>query len=621
MTGRVLSIDIDQLTTKVVEIDFKAKEPHIYAAFQFETPEGMLEDGTIKTDDNFVNRFREEIKERKIRTKRVVFTIPSARIAQREITIPAVKDKKIENVLQANAPEYFPVDLKQYQLIHRIMERDPEKKEIKLSVVAVPNELLSAYRSLANACGMTIADVDYEGHSIFNCMNMEAQGGFAVSLKVDERNSILTIIDQDNIAQQRTISYGLGEIIELLQDSGEFGDDLSVEKALKILETKRWIHKTLDYRVKTPSFLEKMMLPGDEIGSKDKQEMLKDEATDSLQMLVSNVARALSYYTSKNQNAIITGITLMGVGTRCRGLAELLTSELNVPVRPLTEVKGVTVESFDNKGEFDLALNVLPIGSAISPMNLTIGKMSFNGKEGNHEFASTNLAAGFCLVCLIISAALCLTIKIQNRNLINEKETLQAQIDSMQEAKVAYDNYMATKAKYEDISQLKTITSTPLDQLLKFISNLENKMPGNVQVSVMSATPTEFVINVSTNVKYTAVDVLVMLRKCDPLIDFTVDSVSEAVDENNQAHEEFTVTCILKGMQEEGNVDANGNPASETNQQSDAAGSTDEAGSTDTAASTDTSAAADTEGSTDTAGATDEGSTAEAGTETSTEAQ
>ena len=45
----------------------------------------------------------------------------------------------------------FPVDLSQYKLVHQIIEKidRPEEKKLRLSVIAVPNDLILSYGALA----------------------------------------------------------------------------------------------------------------------------------------------------------------------------------------------------------------------------------------------------------------------------------------------------------------------------------------------------------------------------------------------------------------------------------------------------------------------------------------
>ena len=46
--SKVLSIELGFSLVRVLEIDYKAKKPKIYANFEFKTPENVLEDGFIK---------------------------------------------------------------------------------------------------------------------------------------------------------------------------------------------------------------------------------------------------------------------------------------------------------------------------------------------------------------------------------------------------------------------------------------------------------------------------------------------------------------------------------------------------------------------------------------------
>ena len=57
MAERVLSIEMGSSLTKVIETDLGAKSPKIYNSFVVVTPEGMLKDGIVDTDDEFVNTF------------------------------------------------------------------------------------------------------------------------------------------------------------------------------------------------------------------------------------------------------------------------------------------------------------------------------------------------------------------------------------------------------------------------------------------------------------------------------------------------------------------------------------------------------------------------------------
>ena len=113
MANRVLGIEIGENLTRVVEIDYKAKNSKIYNMFGFPTPPGMIDDGVVQPDGMFRSILYSKLKEKKISTKKAVFVLNSARIASRDIELPLVKEKQLKEMIAMNASDYFPVDLSQ----------------------------------------------------------------------------------------------------------------------------------------------------------------------------------------------------------------------------------------------------------------------------------------------------------------------------------------------------------------------------------------------------------------------------------------------------------------------------------------------------------------------------
>ena len=91
MANRVLGIEIGENLTRVVEIDYNAKNSKIYNMFGFPTPPGMIDDGVVQPDGMFRSILYSKLKEKKISTKKAVFVLNSARIASRDIELPLVK--------------------------------------------------------------------------------------------------------------------------------------------------------------------------------------------------------------------------------------------------------------------------------------------------------------------------------------------------------------------------------------------------------------------------------------------------------------------------------------------------------------------------------------------------
>ena len=167
MANRVLCIEIGNRMTHVVETDFKVKEPKIYKSFSFQTPDNLFKEETLADVLPFKERLDAGLEEHKIKTRKAVFVLASSRIASRDVVIPHVKENRIRTLLYANSAEYFPVDLEKYQLSYRLLDEVEEEGEqkYKLMVLAVPNEMIDAYKSLAKVCLLTLVDLDYIGNA------------------------------------------------------------------------------------------------------------------------------------------------------------------------------------------------------------------------------------------------------------------------------------------------------------------------------------------------------------------------------------------------------------------------------------------------------------------------
>ena len=115
MAGKIVSFKIGDSVTHVAEVDYEVKNPKVYHAFAFETPQGVIDDEGVHITEEFLGLIRKGMMDNGIQNNRVMFTMASGRVANRDVTIPLVKEAKIRPILISNSREYFPVDLSQYQ--------------------------------------------------------------------------------------------------------------------------------------------------------------------------------------------------------------------------------------------------------------------------------------------------------------------------------------------------------------------------------------------------------------------------------------------------------------------------------------------------------------------------
>lgn len=144
MAKKVISIEIGSRRIKLCEMDYKVAKPKVYKAVMLDTPQGSIEDGYIVDHQSLGNIIRRALAENAIKTKDVIFSINSTKIANREVVIPFVKDTLIQGIVESGAQDYFPVNVDEYTFTYKILEKikNGEEKGIKLLLLAAPDQIV-----------------------------------------------------------------------------------------------------------------------------------------------------------------------------------------------------------------------------------------------------------------------------------------------------------------------------------------------------------------------------------------------------------------------------------------------------------------------------------------------
>ena len=126
--AKILSIELGHSVIKLCEMDYKVSNPKIYQCQEAITPPGAVNDGYIADGKmkDLAYAIKETIARNGIKTKKVVFTVASAKIINREVVVPDVKENQIGSVVQANLADYFPVSLADYEVTHSLVQTIPD---------------------------------------------------------------------------------------------------------------------------------------------------------------------------------------------------------------------------------------------------------------------------------------------------------------------------------------------------------------------------------------------------------------------------------------------------------------------------------------------------------------
>lgn len=553
--SKVLSIELGYSLVRVLEIDYKSKKPKIYSNFEFKTPENVLEDGFVKQPEELGNALRAAIESNGIKVKQAVFTISSARIASRDTTLPYVKENKLEELVLASAPDVFPVDISNCKITYQILETQDSgdgNKKYHVALYAAPNDLLESYYTMCSIAGLQIVALDYSSNSFAVATKDVFANGTFMAIKVDDRSSLVSIFNDGKIAIQRTIPYGgdaaIDEIINL--EEQESGDRVSYEKALGLLQMRSCIRSSLD-----------LDAADEEDGNDERIKQFRLSVAETFSMFNSSIMRVIDYYNSRNADAPLESVYITGYADTFLGLTQLMSNELGLKVERLSDRSS---EIFSGLNEGGAYINC--IGAAIESMDFIPDKHSdrkrrrrklgaAKGKGGAVGEAAekdyTVTAVLLALVCLMGAGALAaMSILPYNAEKNKNKQLTQRE----NELKPVQDIYWQKIYSDKYLAQAKNMyfsTYNQNDNLLRFITELEETLPMDVNVSSFSSSETGATLNLRVDSMEAAAKTIQDIRKFDTVAGVTVGATSQATEgEGSYVSFTLSITYTPPGIDE-----------------------------------------------------------------------
>ena len=520
--AKILSIEAEASQIRVAEVEVRGKKGRIYNCFCIPAPQGAVEDGQIRDTKTLGENLKAELSQRKIKTKKVYFATGSTRIASREVRIPFVKANRIQSIIEANATDYFPIDVSKYVLSYSVVDVESQKsedgkeetKQYHLMVYAAPKAISAAYSEFAENAGLTMTGITYTGDSIYHSVKDEYAKGTHILVKVEYTGTSITVIRDGELTLQRNINYGVDSAAETVRAFPEFGDRLDANEALDVLCSRKCINPFLDME----SFDE-------EISDEERKlETARAEVTESLRYLIGNISRIMDYYISRHTDTNFDSIVCCGLGAQVKGLIQLLTNELGQQVDVLQEFKNFTLPAGGDTQEVCLYAAVLSPGT--SGVNL-MDKVNRKKKEKKETLSGAIIISVVGTVAGVVLTAAGYANRIYQQH---EQERLNQRISEESSIEEIYSAYTNAKAQYDNYQNMYQYTNTPNEGLKTFIEELEEKMPSDITVENFSSTGTQVSFSMRVGSKSAAANTIMQLRTFESLSTVTTTGIDEAED-------------------------------------------------------------------------------------------
>ena len=539
MNNRVLSIKIGNSFTKICEMDYKVKKPKVYKVLTVETPEGIVVDGMLQPTQEYADHLVNALGTNGIRTKKVLFTISSTRVASREVQIPNVKANKIEALVKTNASDYFPVDLTQYEIGHYLAGGLAENGKLRVMALAVPKALLNSYYQLAQMCGWEIECFDYSSNSLYQILRDEKSEKVTMVIKIDENSTIVTVLSAGKVLLQRTVAYGVQDAIDTMIASGAY----AVNNPMSAVE-----------RFQKKTCLNRVLHPGDKVWEENAGRWEDEDAgnvevtaarqkiTASLEPLIVGVSRVIDFYDSRNSENPIEKSYVTGLGGSFSGMSKLFTNCLERKVHTLSEMDDKIGMSKAIRSTRPAAY-ISCLGAVLAPVGL-IDKSTQKAK-GLTVVSGTNytfVSVAVLVLGVILSIAMAATSVTRYFGTVAENVALQARVEELQPAQTVYNEYLSTAAQYDKYKYLYEYTENPNENLVEFINELEQILPSSFWTNSFSSDMEGISMSVTVEGKAAAARTILNIRNMKSISDVQISNITDTQNELGESAVTFSIT-------------------------------------------------------------------------------
>ena len=568
MAKKVISIEAGIQWTKVALVDYRKKNPPVHEAFAFRTPEHAVEDGYIRDKDSLARALKEELVRRQILEKDVVFTLSSSKVVTREVVIPYVKDNKIKGIIDAQSRDYFPMDISGYTISYSKMDvvEDDGKKQLKLLLVAIPDNLLGNYVSFAQLAGLKVETFDYIGNGCIQLM-CDSFVDNAMIIQLEEQATVISILENKKLAFQRVTPYGYGATISAVVDHPILGID-DEEKAFDFLLE----HNVIFNKPSMPDNGD----PAQQAINQTQADEAYEDLAESLRYHLRIANTALDYYQNQVKKEFVGNVYLVGDGSRFAGIHKLFAQELPLPLQKIDFAKIIDLRNQNGvndqkkagkKKHQDYTDPVMEessnprqpraatpvgflsvIGAAVHPLDAKPKEMQAADSKKNDLHTAYVLLAG----SLLLSLLLILGSSVRQLVAHSQHRALEDQLTALSYVQETYDESNRVQQEEQGYVTIDDATKTKNEYLLPLIEQLEAELPSAIKVISMQTDDNLITLDMTADRKITVGQMLLNFQNVTLLTDPSIPSMSEQTDEESGKREwTYTLNAYYGDLEEQ----------------------------------------------------------------------
>jgi type IV pilus assembly protein PilM len=271
-SASIFGLDLSDLSIKLVKFEKEGKGEELVSYGTVQLPSGAISDGEIKEKARVVEAIEKLVKiagPKKIKTKKVICSIPETKAFLRIVSIPKMSEEEIGEAVKWEIEANIPLALEQvyydWQIVTEALQI--EKNKINLLVVAVSRVIVDEIIVVVEEAGLNVVGLEIESISQARSLLDEHDGDKTVLIvDIGDRRTSFSIAKEgvlcftssvplsgqsltDTIAKGLNIPFKEAEAIKFNYGIGsDFKNDALFQLTRPILENfSQEIEKSIDF--------------------------------------------------------------------------------------------------------------------------------------------------------------------------------------------------------------------------------------------------------------------------------------------------------------------------------------------------------------------------------------
>jgi type IV pilus assembly protein PilM len=322
------ALDISDLSLKIIKLKRRGEKLKLVSFGEKTIKPGIIKEGEIINQEELIKIIRgaiKEVKKEKLKTKYVITSLPEEKAFFQVIKMPKVDPENLKSAVIFEAENHIPMPIENVYLdCQNISPLEKQSEHLDILISAIPKHIVDSYFTVLKLSGLEPLSLEVESLAISRAL---IKDGFSKlpTLIIDfgaTRTSFI-IFCGHSLRFTSSISVSSGNFTKIISKS--LGVDLVKAEKLKITYG-------LGEKVK-------LKIKNETTEIKKERSKIFDALIPVLVDLTQQIKTHLNYYRSHatkegapKESCDVSKLLLCGGGSNLKGLSQLLSQELKLPV-------------------------------------------------------------------------------------------------------------------------------------------------------------------------------------------------------------------------------------------------------------------------------------------------